>query len=140
MWAKIVRISLLVLSVAAMGQAALFGLGMFVIANVFCDSGPLQKCFHASLLFLGAGTLMAACVLPAIIALVSVRGRLFWYLNVYPIVLMVLGGYAMHWHQVLPTVSTRVALMCVVMALLACGHLFLSGPSGKPRNKGQRAL
>lgn len=140
MWAKIVRISLLVLSVAAMGQVALFSLGMFVIVNLFCDSGPLQKCFHTSLLLLGAGTVMEACLLPAIIALISVRGRLFWYLNVYPILLMVLGGYAMHWHQVLPSVSTHVALMCLVMALLACGHLFLSGPSGRPQKKGESAI
>ncbi len=126
MWPRIVRISLLVLSVAAMGQAALFGLGLFVIANVFCDSGPLQKCFHTGLLFLGAGTLMAACVLPAIIALISVQGRLFWYLNVYPILLMLVGGFAMHWYQAFPALSTHVALMCVVMALLTCAHLFLS--------------
>ena len=132
MWAKIVRISLLVLSVAAMSQAALFGLGMFVIANVFCDSGPLRKCFYVGLLFLGAGTFMAACVLPAVIALILVRGRLFWYLKVYPVLLMLVGGFAMHWHRAFPAASTRVALMCVVMALLTCAHLFLSKPSGKP--------
>ncbi len=126
MWTRIVRISLLVLSIIAMGQAALFGLGLFVIANVFCDSGPLQKCFQTSLFFLGAGMLMAACVLPAIIALISVRGRLFWYLNIYPILLMVAGGLAMYWHQAFSVLGTRAALMCVVMALLTCAHLFLS--------------
>jgi hypothetical protein len=126
MWAKIVRISLLVLSVAAMGQAALFGVVLFVVANVFCDSGPFQKCFHAGLFFLSAGALMAACVLPAIIALIWVRARLFWYLNVYPILLMLAGGFAMHSHQGFPALSTYVAVMCVVMALLTCVHLFLS--------------
>jgi hypothetical protein len=129
MWIRIVRISLLVLSIAAMGQACLLGLGMFVIANVFCDSGPLRKCFQAGLLFLGAGTLLAACVLPVVVALASVRGRLFWYLKVYPFLLVLLGGFAMHWYETFPMLSTRVAIMCAVMALLTCTYVFLSRSS-----------
>ena len=129
MWIRIVRMSLLLLNVVAMGQASLFGVGLFVIANVFCDSGPQDKCFHIGLQFLGTGALMAACVLPAIVALISVRGRLFWYLKVYPFLLVLMMVVAMHWHSGFPVETTRVAVMCGVMAVLTCVYVFLSGSS-----------
>lgn len=102
---------------------------MFVIANVFCDSGPLRKCFQTGLLFLGVGTLLALCVVPAFIALCSTRGRLSWYLKVYPFLLVLLGSFAMHWHKAFPTLGTRVAIMCAVMALLTRVYVFLSRSS-----------
>lgn len=128
-WLRILRISLLVLNVLAMILANLFGVGLFFIANIFCDSGPPARCFHMGLQFLGTGVLTIVCVFPAVLALTAVGSRFSWYLKVYPSLLLLMIVVAMRWHSDFSVESTGIAIMYGVMAVLTCIYVFLSRSS-----------
>ena len=50
-WAQVARFGLLAACLWSVQLASLFGIGLFVVANVFCDSGPWVKCFMRDCIF-----------------------------------------------------------------------------------------
>lgn len=127
-WGRIVRLSLLA-GCAMLAQLALLaGLVGFGIANVFCDSGPVSKCFRFSLVLLGEGGLGVMVWLPAIAALLWRKKWIAWYLNFLPALFGAVLVGAIHWHRLFPKLLTNVAALSalMVMVVLASVHLILS--------------
>ena len=139
-WVQVVRISLLAGCAALAQLALLVGLGGFVIANVFCDSGPLAKCFYFSLVLLGGGTLGTLLWLLAMFALLSPKKWIVWYLKVVPVLSLTVFVAAIHWHSMFPTLSAKVAILSALMVFLAIAHMILSRDKARsessPKEKG----
>ena len=132
MLAEIVRISLLMLCGVSVGLVGLVGVGGFLIANIFCDQGPLWKCFSGGLLVLGTCAAVIMVLAPAMLALSSRTGRFAWYLKVFPLMPLPVFAAAIHWHRGLPELCTRAALLSALVALLSGLHLLLSRRSLPP--------
>lgn len=126
-WAQIARFGLLAVCLWAARLATLFGLGFFVIANVFCDSGPLAKCFHAGLGFLEVGTAVDVLLILAMVALLVPKRWSAAYLKVLPVLSLAVCVAAIHWYRVLPSVCGRAAELSALIALLTIAYLILSG-------------
>jgi len=133
MWTRIVRISLLMLCGLSASLAGLVGVGGFLIANVFCDQGPLWKCFSGGLLVLGVGALVIMVLTPAMLALSSRTGRFARYLKVFPLIPLPVFAAAIHWYRVFPELCARAAVLSALMVLLSGMHLILSRRSLPPQ-------
>ncbi|KRA35646.1 hypothetical protein ASD68_04445 [Rhodanobacter sp. Root627] len=126
-WAQGARFGLLAVRLWAAQLATLFGFGLFVVANVFCDSGPLEKCFEAGLGFLAVGMTADALLIPAIVALLFPKKWFALYLKALPALSLAVCVAAIHWYRVLPSVCGRVAKLSALIALLSIAYLVLSG-------------
>jgi len=125
-WAQFARFGLLAVCLVAVQLATLFGLGLFVIANVFCDSGPLAKCFHAGLGFLAVGTTADVLLVLAMVAVLLSKKWCASYLKALPVISLVVCVAAIHWYRVLPAVCGRAAELSALIALLTTAYLILS--------------
>jgi hypothetical protein len=115
--------------------ATLFGFGLFVIANVFCDSGPLAKCFEAGLGFLAVGTTADALLIPAMVALLFPKKWSASYLKALPALSVAVCVAAIHWYRLLPAVCGRAAELSASIALLTTAYLILSRTNAGVRGK-----
>lgn len=128
-WAQVVRIGLLVACWWSVLRAGLFGVGLFVVANVFCDSGPLVKCFHMGLHFLEVGVLAEVLLIPAVCALLFPMSWIAWYLRAVPVLSLVVFVAAIRWYRVLPVFCATAAELSALIAFLATAYLILSRKS-----------
>lgn len=106
--------------------ASLFGAGLSVTANVFCDSGPWVNCFHKGLHFFEVGTIADALLIPATMALLFPKKWLRWYLNAVPGLSLAVCVAAIHWYRILPTFCAKVVEQNALIAFLATAYLILS--------------
>lgn len=125
-WVQIVRIALLVVCWWSMLSASLFGVGLFVVANVFCDHEPLAKCFHEGLNFFEVGAAACALLVPAIVALLFTKKWIAWYLKAVPMIALAVFVAAIHWYQILPMFCAKAALLSALIAVLSTVYLILS--------------
>ena len=132
-WVQVVRIGLLVACLWSMQLATLFGMGLFVVANVFCDSGPLTKCFHSGLHFLEVGMIADVLLVPAVLALLFTKKRIAWYLKAVPVLSLAVFVAAIHWYRVLPMFCVKAAEQSALIAFLATAYLILSRKSTPAR-------
>ena len=124
--AKIVRGCLLVVCAGAMCLASLFGMGMFVIANIFCDSGPLARCFSIGLDFLEVGVSADVLLILVIFALQSPKKWAAWYLKAVPVISLAVFVAAIHWYQTFPMFCTTPVVLSALIAVLSIAYLILS--------------
>lgn len=125
-WAQVARFGLLAACVWSVQLATSFGLGLFVVANVFCDSGPLAKCFHTGLSFLEVGAAADVLLIPAAVALLFPKKWSAWYLKAVPVLSLAVFIAAIHWYRILPTFSAKAAELSALIAFLAIAYLILS--------------
>lgn len=135
-WVQVARFSLLAVCLWSAQLASLFGVGLFVTANVFCDSGPLARCFHMGLHFLEIGTIADVLLIPAMIALLFPRGRIAWYLKAVPVLSLTVCVAAIHWYSVLPMFSAKAVDLSALIAFLATAYLILSRKTGSQNEAG----
>lgn len=128
-WTWVVRIGLLVVCMLSAQQASLFGMGFFIVANVFCDAGPQVKCFHMGLRFFEVGATADLLVIPIILALMFPKKWLVGYLKIVPVLSLMVFVAAIHWYGVLPPVCSRVAELSALIAVLTTAYLVLSRKS-----------
>lgn len=126
-WVQIIKFGLLAVCLCAAQLATLFGFGLFVIANVFCDSGPLAKCFEAGLGFLAVGMTADALLIPAMVALLFPKKWSASYLKALPALSLAVCVAAIHWYRLLPAVCGRAAELSALIALLTTAYLILAG-------------
>ena len=124
-WVQVVRIAVLALCVLLANVAVLFGLGGFLIGNIFCDQGPLWRCFLNGLMALGVGVLCLLILMPVVLALTTRRGRYVWYLRVFPLIPLLIFLVSVHWHEVFPELFTKVATLSALMVLFSSGYAIL---------------
>lgn len=124
--AKIVRGCLLVVCAGAMCLASLFGMGMFVIANIFCDSGSLARCFSIGLDFLEVGVSADVLLILVIFALQSPKKWAAWYLKAVPVISLAVFVAAIHWYQTFPMFCTTPVVLSALIAVLSIAYLILS--------------
>lgn len=134
-WVQIIKFGLLAVCLWAAQLATLFGFGLFVIANVFCDSGPLAKCFEAGLGFLAVGTTADALLIPAMVALLFPKKWSASYLKALPALSVAVCVAAIHWYRLLPAVCGRAAELSASIALLTTAYLILSRTNAGVRGK-----
>lgn len=137
-WAQVARISLLVVCWWSVLRAGLFGVGLFVIANVFCDSGPLMKCFHMGLHFLEVGGMAEVLLIPIICALLFPMRWIAEYLKAVPLLSLAVFVAAIHWYRVLPMFCATAAELSALIAFLATAYLILSWKSALAQKPNQR--
>lgn len=137
-WTQVVRIGLLVTCWWSVLRAGLFGVGLFVVANVFCDSGPLVKCFDMGLHFLEIGMLAEVLLIPAVCALLFPMKWIAWYLEAVPVLSLVVFVAAIHWYRVLPSFCATTAELSALIAFLATAYLILSRKSALSQKSNQR--
>ncbi|MEO7050819.1 MAG: hypothetical protein ABI128_04065, partial [Rhodanobacter sp.] len=125
-WAQVARFGLLAACVWSMQLATLFGIGLFVVANVFCDSGPRVACFHAGLSFLGIGAAADVLLIPVMVALLFPKKWSAWYLKAFPVLSLAVCVAAIHWYRVLPMFCGKAAGLSALIALLAAAYLILA--------------
>ncbi|MBD8900198.1 hypothetical protein [Rhodanobacter sp. DHG33] len=125
-WAQVARFGLLAVCLWAAQLASLFGMGFFVVANVFCDSGPEVKCFHMGLHFLEVGLAADLLLIPAMIALLFPKKWIAWYLKAVPVLSLAVFAAAVHWYRVLPMFCSTAAKLSALIAVLATAYLILS--------------
>lgn len=125
---QIVRSGLLVVCAGSICLASLFGLGLFVVANIFCDSGPLARCFSIGLDFLGVGASADVLLILVIFALQSPKKWAAWYLKALPLLSLVVFVAAIHWYQILPMFCAKAAVLSALIAFLSTTYLILSRP------------
>lgn len=125
-WAQVARFGLLAVCLWSAQLASLFGIGLFVVANVFCDSGPLAKCFHTGLGFLGVGAAADVLLIPAMIALLFPKKWSALYLKAVPVLALAVCVAAIHWYRILPAFCAKAADLSALIALLATTYLILS--------------
>lgn len=128
-WVQIARFGLLAACLWSAQLATLFGFGLFVTANVFCDSGPQARCFHMGLRFLEVGMTADALLLPVMVALLFPKRWITWYLKVVPPLALAVFGASIHWYRILPMFCSKAAELSALIAFLAAAYLILS-----PRN------
>lgn len=131
-WVQIVRFGLIAVCLRSIQLATLFGMGLFVIANVFCDSGPAARCFHAGLLFFGTGAMADALLVPATVALLFPKKWLGRYLKAVPVLSLAVCAAAIHWYHVFPMFCAKAAELSALIAVLATVYLILSWKSAVP--------
>ena len=131
-WVQIVRFGLIAVCLRSIQLATLFGMGLFVIANVFCDSGPATRCFHAGLLFFGVGAMADALLVPATVALLLPKKWLGRYLQAVPVLSLAVCAATIHWYRVFPMFCGRAAELSALIAILATVYLILSWKSAAP--------
>lgn len=129
-WAQVARFGLLAACLWSVRLATLFGLGLFVTANVFCDSGPEARCFHMGLHFLEVGMTADALLMPAMVALLFPKRWIAWYLKVVPALSLAVFGASIHWYRILPMLCLKAAELSALIAFLAAAFLILSRKSG----------
>ena len=129
-WAQVARFGLLAACLWSVQLASLFGVGLFVVANVFCDSGPLVKCFHEGLHFLEVGVMADVLLIPATVAVLFPKKWLSWYLKAVPVLSLAVCVAAIHWHRILPMFCAKAAELSALIALLTTAYLILSRKSG----------
>lgn len=134
-WAQIIKFGLLAVCLWAAQLATLFGFGLFVIANVFCDSGPLAKCFEAGLGFLAVGMTADVLLIPAMVALLFPKKWSASYLKALPGLSLAVCVAAIHWYRLLPAVCGRAAELSASIALLTTAYLILSRTNAGVRSK-----
>ena len=134
-WAQVARFGLLAVCLWSAQLASLFGIGLFVVANVFCDSGPLAKCFHAGLGFLGVGAAADALLIPAMVALLFPKKWSALYLKSVPVLSLAVCVAAIHWYRILPAFCAKAAELSALIALFATAYLILSRTKAGIRNK-----
>lgn len=135
-WAQIARFGLLAACLWSVRLASLFGLGLFVVANVFCDFGPQAKCFHAGLLFFGVGVLADALLIPVVVALLFPKKWLAWYLKLVSVLSLAICVAAIHWNRLLPMFYVTAAELSALIAFLATAYLILSRrPAAAPTSE-----
>lgn len=125
-WVQIARFGLLAACLWSAQLATLFGFGLFVTANVFCDSGPEARCFHMALRFLEVGMTVDALLLPAIVALLFSKRWIAWYLKLVPPLSLAVFGASIRWHRILPMFCLRAAELSALIGFLAAAYLILS--------------
>lgn len=125
-WAQVVRFGLLAACVWSVQLATLFGIGLFVVANVFCDSGPRVACFHAGLSFLCVGAAADVLLIPVMVALLFPKKWSAWYLKAVPVLSLAVCVAAVHWYRMLPTFCAKAAELSALIAFLATAYLILS--------------
>lgn len=125
-WAQVARFGLLAVCLWAAQLATLFGFGLFVIANVFCDSGPLAKCFYTGVGFLAVGMTADVLLIPAMVALLFPKKWSASYLKAFPVLSLAVCVAAIHWYRLLPAVCGRAAELSASIALLTTAYLILS--------------
>lgn len=139
-WAQVARFGLLVVCLWALLLASLFGIGLFVVANVFCDTGPWTTCFHAGLSFLEVGATADVLLIPATVALLFPKKWSTWYLKAVPVVSLAVCFAATHWYRILPMFCAKAAELSALIAFLATAYLILSRTKPAGKNRGQSAL
>ena len=140
-WMQVVRIGLLALCVLLASIAVLFGLGGFLIGNIFCDQGPQWRCFLNGLMALGVGCLYLLVLMPVVLALTTRRGRYVWYLRVFPLIPLLTFVVAVHWHEIFPGLFNRVATLSALMVLFSSAYAILQQgflPPPLPQGAGKR--
>jgi len=125
-WVQIARFGLLAACLWSAQLATLFGFGLFVTANVFCDSGPEARCFHMGLRFLEVGMTADVLLLPAMFALLFPKRWIAWYLKVVPPLSLAVFGASIHWYGILPMFCLKAAELSALIAFLAAAYLILS--------------
>ncbi|MFK2876649.1 hypothetical protein [Rhodanobacter hydrolyticus] len=128
-WAQVARLCLLATCLWSVGLASLFGMGLFAVANVFCDSGPAEKCFRMGLHFLEVGALADVLLIPAMLALLFPEKWIAWYLKAVPVLALAVFVAAIHWYRILPAFCAKAAELSAVITLLAIAYLILSWKS-----------
>ena len=134
-----VRLGLLMVCGLSVSLTALVGLGGFVIFNVFCDQGPLAKCFFIGLVVLAVSAVVVLALALAILAVSSPTGRFAWYLKVFPLIPLPVFVAAIYWHATIPPLCTRVAVFSGLLMLFSGMHLLLSRGSLPPHLPGPGA-
>jgi len=125
-WVQVARFGLLAACLWSAQLASLFGVGLFVTANVFCDSGPEAKCFHMGLRFLEVGMAADVLLIPAIFVLLFPKKWLAWYLKAVPVLSLAVCVAAIHWYRVLPPFCAEVVELSALVAFFATAYLVLS--------------
>lgn len=125
-WVQVARFGLLAACLWSAQLATLFGFGLFVTANVFCDSGPEAKCFYMGLRFLEVGMAADALLLPAMVALLFPKKWIAWYLKLVPPLSLAVFGASIHWYRMLPMFCLKAAELSALIAFLAAAYLILS--------------
>lgn len=129
-WAQVARFGLLAACVWSVQLASLFGVGLLVVANVFCDSGPWVKCFHAGLHFFEVGVMADVLLIPAIVAVLFPKKWLSLYLKAVPVLSLAVCVAAIHWYRILPMFCGIAAELSALIAVLSAAYLILSRKSG----------
>jgi len=134
-WAQVARFGLLAVCLWSAQLATLFGVGLFVVANVFCDSGPWTKCFHAGLSFLEVGAAVDVLLVPAMVALLFPKKWSASYLKAVPVLSLAVCVAAIHWYRILPALCTKAAELSALITLLGTAYLILSRTKAGVRDK-----
>lgn len=128
-WMQVARFGLLAACLWSAQLASLFGLGLFVTANVFCDSGPQVRCFYMGLRFLEVGMIADVLLILTIIALLFPKKWIAWYLKAVPVLSLAICVAAIHWYRILPMFCAKAVELSSLIALLAIAYLILSRKS-----------
>ncbi|GAB2545143.1 hypothetical protein [Rhodanobacter koreensis] len=128
---KITRLVLLIMSILAVTGPAALGVGMMFISLVFCDSGPFQKCAEMGLMFLGGIWICAVLPVPAVVALIRNKGRLGWYMYLYPFLMLGLACVAYYIKSAVSLGMTKIILEYACLAVVAFAYVVLRRMSTK---------
>lgn len=87
----LLRFTLLVMSVPAIGGPTALGVGMMFISVIFCDSGPLERCAKMGMAMMMGYFFCAALPIPAVFTLIRYKKPLNWYMYIYPLLMLALA-------------------------------------------------